>query len=392
MDDGDILTLNAGSSSLKFAIFDSVAHPHLRGEVAGLGTTAPMFTAVDAAGALLARRNFGTARTTHEEALDVVLGWLERHRGRPLSAAGHRVVHGGAVYAGPVRVQGDVLARLTALVPLAPLHQPHNLAPIRTLAASRPALPQVACFDTSFHHGHDPVVDRFALPRALAAEGVRRYGFHGLSYEFIAGRLAELDHGLAAGRVVVAHLGAGSSLCAMSAGRSRDTTMGFTALDGVPMGTRCGALDPGVVLWLMQQKRMEADEIEDLLYRRSGLLGVSGLSADMKTLLASALPDAVEAVALYVFRIAREVAALTATLGGIDALMFTGGIGANAPAVRAGVCARLGWLGVTMNRVANEEGRMRFEANGAKVALFALPTDEERMVARHVIAVLAGAR
>ncbi|HUZ63551.1 MAG TPA: acetate/propionate family kinase, partial [Acetobacteraceae bacterium] len=354
-----ILALNAGSSSIKFALFggdglDLATH----GEAEGIGG-APQFHARAPDGATIAERRF-PAGTRFAAVLDALLGFIADHLGGDrLGAVGHRVVHGGTTFDGPVRVTDTVLDALDALTPLAPLHQPHNLAPIRALAASRPELPQVACFDTAFHHGMPELATRFALPRDLTAAGIRRYGFHGLSYEFIARRLRDLAPELAAGRVIAAHLGNGASLCAMAAGRSVDTTMGFTALDGLMMGTRSGSLDPGAVLHLITQCGMTAAAVEDLLYHRSGLLGVSGISNDMRALLASADPHAAEAIALFVFRIARETGALAAALGGLDGFVFTAGIGEHAAPVREAVCARLGWLGARLDPAANARGEGR---------------------------------
>jgi acetate kinase len=292
-------------------------------------------------------------------------------------------VHGGAAYAQPVRLDHRLLAALERLVPLAPLHQPHNLAPIRLLLDRAPDLPQVACFDTSFHRTNPELAQRFALPAELHDAGVRRYGFHGLSYEYIASVLPALDARAAAGRTVVLHLGNGASMCALEAGRSVASTMGFTAVDGLPMGTRCGSLDPGVMLFLMDERGMDARAIETLIYHRSGLLGVSGLSSDMRTLLASDEPRARLAIDLYVYRIRRELGSLAAALGGLDALMFTAGIGENAPAIRSRVCRDAAWLGVELDPRANEQGGPRISAAGSRVSAWAIPTNEELMIARH---------
>ena len=316
-----------------------------------------------------------------------LLGWVGEHLGDArLVAAGHRVVHGGRRFVAPARVDGAVLAELGRLSPLAPLHQPHSLAAIRAIAANRPDLPQVACFDTAFHRTNAAVARRLALPRALAEEGMERYGFHGLSYEFIAGRLPEVAPGLAEGKVIVAHLGNGASLCALSGGRSVDTTMGFTALDGLPMGTRCGALDPGAILYLMQAHGMEAPALERLLYHESGLLGVSGVSSDMRALLASDDPHAAEAVELFAFQVARQAGALASTLGGLDGIVFTAGIGENVPEVRRQACERLAWLGLALDGAANARGGPCISAPGSRVAAWVIPTDEERMIARHTLA------
>ena len=349
-----VLALNAGSSSLKFALLGTDLSAVSRGQIEGIGT-APHFEARDPSGTVLAEQRWpeGEAQT-HETLLRTLLGWVEDHLGdRSLVAVGHRVVHGGAEHDRPALVDGKLLADLDRLTPLAPLHQPHSLSPVRAVAALRPGLPQVACFDTAFHHGIAPVATRFALPRRYAEEGVRRYGFHGLSYEHIARTLRETAPHLAAGRVIAAHLGAGASLCAMRDGRSVDTTMGFTALDGLVMGTRCGAIDPGVILYLQQAHGMDAAAVEDLLYRRSGLLGASGISGDMRVLLASGEQAARDAVDLFTFRVAREAGALASTLGGLDGIVFTAGIGEHAPPVRAAVAERLAWLGAALDPEAN---------------------------------------
>ena len=382
-----VLTLNAGSSSIKLALFDVAADVVLvsHGQVEGL-QTAPHFVAKDRSGAVLDERRWDGAQT-HEALLGTLLDWVDKHLGGDaLVAVGHRVVHGGADHDRPQRVDAALIADLERLTPLAPLHQPHNLSPMRTLAAMRPGLVQVACFDTAFHHAMPAVATRVALPRAYAAEGVRRYGFHGLSYEFIARRLHELAPGLAAGRVIVAHLGNGASLCAMQDGRSVETTMGFTALDGLVMGTRCGRIDPGVVLYLAQQHGMEAVQIEGLLYEKSGLLGVSGVSSDMRVLLASAVAAAREAIELFVYRLACEAGALAAALGGLDGLVFTAGIGEHAPEIRAAVAERMTWLGVALDDAANARGAGRISTG--RVEVWVIQTDEEAMIARHTLEVL----
>jgi len=361
-----VLAVNAGSSSLKFALFE------LRGE------DAP-------------REAFRDQIDGVVEAADLhaVLARADAHLGaNRLLAAGHRVVHGGTRFVAPVLVDQAVLEALEALTPLAPLHQPHNLAPIRALAAARPGLAQVACFDTAFHATMPDEASRLALPRAISDSGVRRYGFHGLSYEYIARRLGVVAPALAGGRVIVAHLGNGASLCAMDAGRSVDTTMGFTALDGLVMGTRPGTLDPGAVLYLMRERKMSAAEVEDMLYHRAGLLGVSGVSGDMRTLLASNDPHAREAVTLFVARLAREAGGLVSALGGLDGIVFTGGIGEHAAPIRAEACARLAWLGLRLDAAANTRGAGRISAPDSEVEAWVIPTDEELMVTRHTAAVL----
>jgi acetate kinase len=359
-----ILALNAGSSSLKFALYRLSASDGLdlaaKGAVEGIGT-APRFTARDASGATLADRKWPDGSTPdHEAVLGDLLDWIDGRLGADrLRAAGHRVVHGGGEFTAPVRLTAGIIEALDRLTPLAPLHQPHSLSPIRAMRALRPDLPQIACFDTAFHRTMAPVAARFALPRDYEEAGVRRYGFHGLSYEYIARRLREVAPDLATARVIVAHLGNGASLCAMHNGRSIDTTMSFTALDGLVMGTRCGALDPGVVLYMLQQRGLSPAAVEDLLYRRSGLLGVSGLSSDMRELLASTDIRAREAIELFVFRIATQSAALAASLEGLDGFVFTAGIGERAAPIRAMVGERLGWLGFAIDPAANESANER---------------------------------
>lgn len=384
-----VLTLNAGSSSLKFSLFEIDTGATLTlaavGEVESL-TGAPHLMAKDRSGAVLGERRWAAGEADFATLMGAVLDWVDGHLGGDdLIGVGHRVVHGGPDRGEPELVTPQLLKALDALSPLAPLHQPHNLAPIRAIAETRPALPQVACYDTAFHRSLPSVARRFALPRAFEDEGVRRYGFHGLSYEYIAGRLRDLDPQLAAGRVIAAHLGAGASLCAMSAGISRDTTMGFTALDGLMMGERCGALDPGVILYLEQARGMDAAAIEDLLYKRSGLLGVSGLSDDMRVLLASADPHAGEAIELFVYRIVREVGAMASVLGGIDGLVFTAGIGEHAAQIRAQVCEGLKWLGVRIDEAANASDLPVISAPDSRVVVRVTPTDEEGMIARHTL-------
>jgi acetate kinase len=388
-----ILVLNAGSSSIKFSVFALGERDRLTldatGQVEGIGTQ-PRFVARDADGAALRDETFALeGQDGHGQAMRKLGGWLrERLADDRLLAVGHRVVHGGVDHARPVAIDDRVLASLERLVPLAPLHQPHNLAAIRAVRAQMPDLLQVACFDTAFHRGHPELADWFALPRRLYDEGIRRYGFHGLSYEYIAHALPEVAPEIAEGRVVVAHLGSGASMCAMKGGRSMDSTMGFTALDGLPMGTRCGALDPGVVLHLFRAHGMDADAIERLLYHDCGLKGVSGISNDMRDLLASDDPRAAQAIGLFVWRIARELGALAAVLGGLDGLVFTAGIGERSPEIRAKVCARAAWLGVELDEAANRTGGPRISTQRSKCAAFAIPTDEELMIARHTLALL----
>jgi acetate kinase len=391
-----ILVLNAGSSSLKFSVFldGEPPQPLVRGQLEGLFTR-PRLVARDQAGRPAGEQEWpaGT-QLGHAGAIDFLFAWgrggaLGGHR---IVAAGHRVVHGGLKFTRPVRVDPDVLAALEAFVPLAPLHQPHNLAAIRAIVQRAPELPQVACFDTSFHRTQPPVAQTFALPRRYAEEGVLRYGFHGLSYEYVASALPGIDARAAAGRTVVAHLGNGASMCALRGGRSVASTMGFTAVDGLPMGTRCGALDPGVLLYLMDRHGLDARALEKLIYQQSGLLGVSGISSDMRTLLESPDRRAAEAVDLFVYRIGRELGSLAAALGGLDALVFTGGIGENAATVRARVCRDAAWLGVELDAAANDAGGPRISRPGSRVSAWVVPTNEELMIARHTRRLLADGR
>ena len=382
-----IAVLNAGSSSIKFSLFAEQGDAQelvARGQTEGLYTS-PRFAAKDAAGRVIGERSWGDGvHLGHDGALDHLVAFLRTefadHR---LTAVGHRVVHGGLDYAEPVRVDATVLAVLEKYVPLAPLHQPHNLAPIRTLLARAPELPQVACFDTAFHRGQPAVAQAFALPKEITERGVRRYGFHGLSYEYIASALPQYDAHAAAGRTVVLHLGNGASMCAIDGGRSVASTMGFTAVDGLPMGTRCGNLDPGVMLYLMDELKMDARAIEKLIYQQSGLLGVSGISSDMRTLEASADPAAKAAIDLFVYRIGRELGSLVAALGGLDAIVFTAGIGENSRLVRERVCTEAGWLGVELDTHANERNGPRISTTGSCVSAWVIPTNEELMIARH---------
>lgn len=325
-----------------------------------------------------------------DEVLDETLGWLARHfQHEGLVAAGHRVVHGGDRFRGPALVDDASLAAIEELVPLAPLHQPQSVRLIKAIRRLRPGLPQTASFDTAFHGTQSDTVRRFALPRAMFEEGIKRYGFHGLSYKYIAGALARQAPELANGRIVVAHLGSGASLCGLAGGESRDTSMGFSTLDGIPMATRCGALDPGVPLHLLANG-MSRDELEDLLYHRSGLIGVSGISADSRALLESKAPEAREAIELFAFRIAQTVASLSVTLGGLDGIVFTAGIGEHQSEVRALVCRHLGWLGVALDEAANAAHAARIGGEGSKVAVLVIPTDEEQVIAEEAVGVLAG--
>ncbi|MCM2318982.1 MAG: acetate/propionate family kinase [Pseudomonas sp.] len=384
-----ILILNAGSSSLKFSLFAAqLPEPELRlcGQIEGING-APHFIARDTAGAILAEQRWSEhSQLGHAGAalhlVEFLRAFLDRYR---LIAVGHRVVHGGEEFSAPTRVDGEILERLARFNPLAPLHQPHNLAPIRAIAERAPQLPQVACFDTAFHRRQPEIAQLFALPPAITERGVRRYGFHGLSYEYIASVLPQLDPTAAAGRVVVAHLGNGASLCAMHGGRSVASTMGFTAVDGLPMGTRCGNIDPGVILYLLDELKMDARAIERLIYKESGLLGVSGISSDMRELLASDAPRAALAVELFVYRIGRELGSLAAALGGLDALVFTAGIGEHAAPIRARVCHAAAWFGLQLDAAANTAGGPRISASSSAVSAWVIPTNEELMIARHTL-------
>ena len=381
-----ILVLNAGSSSLKFSVFVSGVDLArlVAGNVEELQGRA-RFRATDATGAVVDQHAWAEGRPPgHEGAIAFLLDWLRANAGDGrLAAVGHRVVHGGADYAAPVRVTPAVLARLERLVPLAPLHQPHNLLPVRALAARLPDLPQFACFDTGFHCVQSTVARAFALPRELSDAGVRRYGFHGLSYEYIAAVLPQYDARAAAGRTIVLHLGNGASMCAMHAGKSVATTMGFTAVDGLPMGTRTGSLDPGVLLYLMDEHGMDARAIETLIYKRSGLLGVSGISSDMRELLQSDHSHAREAIELFCYRIGRELGSLAAALGGLDAVVFTAGIGEHAAPIRDRVCRDASWLGLALDAAANARNGPRISIPDSHVAAWVIATDEEHMIARH---------
>jgi acetate kinase len=389
-----IAVLNAGSSSFKFSLF-AVAPEGLavvaRGQAEGLYTS-PRFEAKDGAGAILEQKAWGDGSPLgHDGALEHLVAFLRSRMGsHRLVGVGHRVVHGGREYAAPVRLDPGIVTALEKYVPLAPLHQPHNLTPIRVLLERQPQLPQVACFDTAFHRGQPAVAQAFALPKSITDRGVLRYGFHGLSYEYVAGVLPRHDERAAGGRTVVAHLGNGASMCALAGGRSVASTMGFTAADGLPMGTRCGNLDPGVVLYLIDELKMDARAVEKLIYQESGLLGVSGISSDMRTLLASTEPGAKAAVDLYVYRIGRELGSLAAAIGGLDALVFTAGIGENSAGVRERVCRDAAWLGIELDPAANERGGPCITMPGSRTRAWVIPTNEELMIARHTRRALAG--
>lgn len=389
------LVLNAGSSSLKFSVFRQATDSTelqtiLSGQIAGIGSLAT-FEAKDASRRVLAKHSWNESDSNSRDImLQYLLDWISTTLvDDQIVAAGHRVVHGGRFLGLPMKVTPALLNDLEQLVPLAPLHQPHNLAPIQILARNHPELDQVACFDTAFHSTQPKQAKTYALPRALSDEGVCKYGFHGLSYEYVSKQLLATRPELATGHIVICHLGNGSSLCAVKDGRSMDTTMGFTALDGVPMGTRSGSIDPGVLLYLMREKKMDLEAIEDLLYRRSGLLGVSGLSNDMKVLEESNDPCAKEAVDLFCFRVAKEVAAMAASMGGLDALVFTAGIGENSPYIRNQIAQRLAWLGVKLDATANAGRQFDISAADARVPTFVVPTNEEMMIAKHAMNLLA---
>ena len=381
-----ILVINAGSSSIKFSVFETAPDRSLlagaHGQVEGIGTSAHLEVA-DARGVKLADQ--AVAAGSHDGAIAAIHDWFSAHLGGEagFEGVGHRVVHGGLTYSEPVLVDDRVMSDLEALVPLAPLHQPHSIAAIRAIAAFAPKVPQVACFDTAFHRSQPPVAQEFALPRELTAKGIRRYGFHGLSYEYIVSALPGVAPDCANARLVVAHLGNGASMCAIDRGRSVANTMGFTAVDGLPMGTRTGVLDPGVILYLLQSEGMDAYAIERLIYERSGLLGVSGISGDMRTLLASPAATAKEAVDLFVYRIGRELGSLVAALGGLDGFVFTGGIGEHAAEIRARVCRDGRWLGMILDEAANAKDGPRISSPDSSVSIWVVPTDENLMIARH---------
>jgi acetate kinase len=389
-----ILVVNAGSSSIKFQLFSVSAGDRLdrllKGQIEGVGVK-PHLIARAVGGDTVIDETWASAEVKDvPAALEKVVEFLRAHIGNLPAAIGHRVVHGGPDYSEPTVITEPVLKRLDAFSPLAPLHQPNNLAPILAVRTRQPQLLQVACFDTAFHRGHPEVADRYALPEALYSEGVRRYGFHGLSYEYIADKLPSVAPDLAKGRVVVAHLGSGASLCAIHSGKSVDCTLGFTALDGLPMGTRPGQLDPGIVLYLMSEKGMSAKEIERFLYNECGLKGLSGISNDVRDLLESREPGAKRALDHFVYRIALAAGMLASAMEGIDGLVFTAGIGENAPKIREAVLRRLAWLGLDLDTEANAKGGPRISRDGSRVAAYVIPTDEELMIARHTLRVLRG--
>ena len=382
-----IAVLNAGSSSLKFSLFverGSELELTARGQAEGL-YTAPRFIAKDGAGKILGEKSWGEGvKLGHDGALDHLVAFLRAELSvLRLVAIGHRVVHGGLEYSHPVRLDSAVLAALEKYIPLAPLHQPHNLAPIRALLERSPQLPQFACFDTAFHRGAPAVAQAVALPKTITDLGVRRYGFHGLSYEYVARVLPHHDGRAARGKTVVLHLGNGSSMCAIANGHSIASTMGFTAADGLPMGTRCGNLDPGVILYLMDELKMDARAIEKLIYQQSGLLGMSGISSDMRTLESNDAPAAKAAIDVFVYRIGRELGSLAAALGGLDAVVFTAGIGENSRSLRGRVCHAAAWLGVELDAAANARNGPRISTAGSRASAWVIPTNEELMIARH---------
>ena len=383
--------LNAGSSSIKFAVrsVDANRSLQIRGQIEGIGV-APRLVLKDAGGTVLDEQQWEAAAFDHTDATQEIVGVVNSRFGKGgLAAVGHRVVHGGARLAAPRRVDAALVAELQALVPLAPLHQPHNLAPIQTILKTAPDLPQVACFDTAFHATQPMLARRYALPRPFHDEGVMRYGFHGLSYEYVSRRLREVAPRLAAGRVVIAHLGNGASLCAVRDGKSVATTMGFTAVEGLVMGTRCGSIDPGVLLYLMDEHRMSPRDVEKLIYKQSGLLGVSGISPDMRTLRDSREPAAAESIALFAYRVQREIGSMAAALDGLDGLVFTAGIGENDAAIRSEIIAGCGWLGLNLDATRNTGATPgRISSDDSPGEVWVVPTDEESMIAEHTIQLL----
>ena len=388
-----VLVVNAGSSSLKFQVFAIGVASDLKclvkGQMDGIGTRPRLRAEARDKQPLIDRSYAPDEVKDLPDAIHAAGTWLQETQRFNLIAAGHRVVHGGPDYSGPVLINERVLAQLEGYNSLAPLHQPNNLAPIRVLRALRPDLPQVACFDTAFHRTHGVVPDHFALPEHFYAEGVRRYGFHGLSYEYVAERLRQVAPDLASGRVIVAHLGSGASMCALAGGRSVESTMGFTALDGLPMGTRPGQIDAGVVLHLITDRGMTAAQVQDLLYHESGLKGLSGVSNDVRELEASADPHSAFAIDYFVYRVGLHTGMLVAALGGLDAFVFTAGIGENSASMRARIAEKLAWLGAELDPAANATGKMLVSRQGSRLAMYVLPTNEELMIARHTLALIA---
>ena len=387
-----ILVVNAGSSSVKFQVFGigqgGGLDRAIKGQIDGIGTR-PKLRANSADGRLLIDKTYAASDIPDvPSAIGRAGAWLGEQPNLALVAVGHRVVHGGPEYDRPLRLTAEIVDHLDRYVALAPLHQPNNLAPIRALMSRRPDLPQVACFDTAFHRGHDAVVDHYAIPEELYAEGVRRYGFHGLSYEFIATRLKEVAPRIAEGRVIVAHLGSGASMCALANGRSIESTMGFTALDGLAMGTRTGQIDPGVILYLMTEKAMSPAAVQDLLYKDCGLKGLSGISNDMRELLNDRNPRAALAIDYFVYRVGLHAGMLAAALGGLDAFVFTAGLGENSSEIRARIATKLAWLGVAVDADANTKHAATISTPASRIPVYVIPTDEELMIARHTLSVL----
>jgi acetate kinase len=385
-----IAVINAGSSSIKFAVFNTDAEQTLlfRGQIERIGS-APKMTAEDAAGEKLIENEWGASELDHRSGTKVILKTaLALLGGQAVEGIGHRVVHGGTHFAAPTQITKDVVESLGTLIPLAPLHQPHNIAPIEAITMEAPHIPQVACFDTAFHQTQAALAHTFAIPRELTDSGIRRYGFHGLSYEYVSGHLAKIAPEYAGKRIIIAHLGNGASLCAVHGGKSVATTMGFTAVEGLVMGTRCGSIDPGVLIYLMDEKKMDARALEALIYKQSGLLGVSGISSDMRELRESSDPRAKEATDLFTYRIVREIGSLSAALGGLDGLVFTGGIGQRDRKTRKEVVAGCAWLGAQLDDAANDGGEQRIDKSGSPLPIWVLPTDEERIIARHTAGLL----
>jgi len=390
------LILNAGSSSMKFCVYERPASEawrlEARGQIEGIGSSPRLSVKYDD---LLksAKQDLGGSVSNGSEAIDALAAWLRsQYSGSPVLGVGHRVVHGGARFTGPAVVTKEVLAALQELIPLAPLHQPYNLAAIQAVSDRMPSVPQVACFDTSFHRGHSEVADLIPLPADLRKDGLQRYGFHGLSYEYISSVLPQVAPEIADGRVIVAHLGSGASLCALKNGKSVDSTLGFTALDGLCMGTRPGAMDPGVVLHLFQSLNLSAKEVETLLYKKSGLIGISGISNDMRDLLDRPEPEARLAIDYFVYRVAKEIGALAAVLGGLDAIVFTAGIGENSSEIRRRISEACAWLGVEIDSAANGKQETRISTSASKLSVWVIPTNEELMIARHTGALLGLAK
>ena len=385
-----IAVVNAGSSSVKFGIYAAGGEPALllRGQVEQIGV-APTLSAAEADGNELARREWPAEGFAHAQAMEAIIETARQCLpDASVSGMGHRVVHGGTRFAAPVEVTPQILDDLEGLSALAPLHQPHNLAPIKAMAKEMPHIRQIACFDTGFHRSQSPLAQSYGLPRELTESGIRRYGFHGLSYEFISARLAAVAPEYAKKRIVIAHLGNGASLCALQDGHSVASTMGFTAVEGLLMGTRCGSIDPGVLLYLMDEHGMGARELEALIYKKSGLLGVSGISSDMRTLRSSGDPNAREAIALFVYRIIREIGSLAAALGGVDGLVFTGGIGQRDSQTREDVVEGCAWLGASLDKEANDNHRQRIDAADSALPIWVFPTDEERVICDHTMTLL----